>query len=101
MHRLKNEDLEHQHVIEGWPPALRSVRARHSGFQRRPKPLEIDESLHALQIVALGRPLREPLVEIKQTRRPIHHVRTPLATDPSESINRSFAQRFLEVSSFI
>ena len=54
MHRLKNEDFEHQHMIEGGSASFRPVRARRRRIERRTEHLEINESFHALQIVALG-----------------------------------------------
>ena len=79
VHRLKDQSLEHQHMIEGRPAALRSIGARNGCFERRAEHLEINQRLHPLQTVALGRQFRQPIVKIEETRRPIDHVRAPTA----------------------
>jgi hypothetical protein len=98
MHRLKDQDLGHQHVIEGRPSATGPVRPRHSRLQRGAEHLEVNEPLHALQIAALGGKRREPLINIKETRSPMRHIRTPAVTWLSESIAHRFGGGILEVS---
>ena len=101
VHRLKDQSLEHQHMIEGRPAALRSIGARNCGFERRAEHLEINQRLRALQTVALGRQFRQPIVKIGRnpaTDRPCRAL--PLRHDRLRSIQRRFAQRFLEASSF-
>ena len=44
MHRLQDQHLEHEHMIERRPTALRAVAARDRRFQRRPEHLEIDQT---------------------------------------------------------
>jgi hypothetical protein len=42
-------------MIERRPATFGAIGARNSCFERRPEYLEIDQRLHALQIVAFGR----------------------------------------------
>ena len=95
MHRLKHQDFEHQNVIEGRPVATGPVRPRHSRLHRGAEYLEIDETLYALQIVALGGKLREPLININEPRSPLRDIRSPIVTWQNESIVRRFGERFL------
>jgi hypothetical protein len=80
MHGLQDQDPEHEHVIERRPPTLRAIPPRNRRLQRRAEQFEIDEPVQALQIVALGRQLRQPLVDIKEPGRVSRHIRHPLAT---------------------
>jgi hypothetical protein len=54
IHRLQDQDLEHEHMIEGRAPAFRTIRAWNRSLQCRAEYFEIDESLHPLEIVALA-----------------------------------------------
>jgi hypothetical protein len=78
MHGLKDQDFEHEHMIERWPAALRAVAARNRRLQRRTEQFEIDKGVQPLQIVALGRQLGQPLVDIKETGSLFRHARHPL-----------------------
>jgi len=65
MHRLQDQDLEHEYMIEGRPAALRTVATGDSRFERRPEHLEINQRLHLIQIVAFGRQFRQSFVYVK------------------------------------
>jgi hypothetical protein len=65
--RLQDQHLEHQHVVERRPAALRSVRARHRPFEVRPKQLEIHYGIQPFQLVALGRELFQPFLDIEKS----------------------------------
>jgi hypothetical protein len=60
--RLQDQNLEHEHMIERRPTALRVVTARDCGFERRPEHLKIDRHFNAFQIVTFGRQLRQAFV---------------------------------------
>ena len=77
VHRLKDQHIKHQHVIEGCRCRPSIDQRAEPRFQRRAKHLEINQRLHALQTVALGRQFRQPFVKIEETRRPIDYVRAP------------------------
>ena len=62
---LKDQDPEHQHVVEGRAAALRPVRPRHRLFELGAEHLEIDQRVHPLKIVALGRQLPQPRFDVK------------------------------------
>jgi hypothetical protein len=53
VHRLQQQDLEHQHAIEGRPAALRAVRARHRPLQLRAEHREIHQRGDPLEVIAL------------------------------------------------
>jgi hypothetical protein len=72
MHRLQDQHLEHQHMIERRPPTLASIRARHSRLEVSTKQLKVNEPLQPLEIVAFRRELSQPLVDIKKARLPTH-----------------------------
>ena len=72
MHRLQDQHLEHQHMIERRPPTLGSIRASNSLLKVGAKQLKIDEPLQPLEIVALRRELSQPLLNIKKARLPSH-----------------------------
>ena len=57
MARLKDQNLEHQHMIVGRAATLGAVRPGNGALQIRPENLKIDDPLQPLQIVALGRKL--------------------------------------------
>ena len=54
MHRLQDQYLEHQHVIERRAPTLRAIGTRHRRFQVGAKHLEVDQRLDPLQIISGG-----------------------------------------------
>src|SRR5271167_952438 len=72
MHRLQDQNLEHQHMIERRPPTLASIRARNSLLQVGAKQLKIDKPLQPLEIVSLRRQLSQPLLDIKKARLSSH-----------------------------
>ena len=80
MHCLQDQHLEHEHVIERRTPTLGAIGTRHCHLERRPEHLKIDERLHALKIVAFGRQLRQPFVDVEKSGRSLRHGRDPLAT---------------------
>ena len=57
VHRLQQQDLEHQHVVEGWAAPLGPIRARHCLLQLRAEHLEIYQASNALEIITLCRQL--------------------------------------------
>jgi hypothetical protein len=63
-------------MIKRRPPTLGASRAREHRLQRRVEHLEIHQSLHTLKIIALGRQLRQALVDIKKSGRSLGHVRS-------------------------
>ena len=81
VHRLQQQHLEHQHVVEGRTAALRAVRPRHRPLQIRAEPLEVHQRRDALQVVALGRQLPQPLLDIEEARLPSLH---PASRCPAE-----------------
>lgn len=72
MHRLQDQDLEHEDMIEGRPTALAAIRARHRLFERGPEHREIDEPLQPFEVVALGRQILQPLADIEKTSQTSH-----------------------------
>ena len=87
MHRLQDQHLEHQHMIERRPPTPGSIRARNSLLEVGAKQLKINETFQPLQVVALRRELSKPLVHIKKARLPSH---SNLRLQPDE-VNQSVA----------
>src|SRR3954452_1665733 len=63
MTRLQDQD---HYVIEGRPPALRSVGPRHGSRQVRPEPLEVYNRVQPLKVVALRREFLQTLIDIKE-----------------------------------
>jgi hypothetical protein len=59
-------------VIVGRAPALGAVGSRDRALQIRPEYLEIDDGVQPLQIVALGRKVVQPLVDVENSRLPAH-----------------------------
>jgi hypothetical protein len=47
-----DKDLEHQHWVEGWPPAFRPVRVAERRIQFRPKKLEIHRQPERFKLIA-------------------------------------------------
>ena len=61
-----------------------------SSLQSRTERLKIDQTLHSFEVVALGRQLPQPLIDIEKPRRSSSHVRTPFLTQPIESFTPRF-----------
>jgi hypothetical protein len=51
--RLQQQDLEHQHMIEGRAAALRAVGARHRTLQLPAEHGEINQGRDPLEVIAL------------------------------------------------
>lgn len=75
VHRLQDQDFEHQHMIERRPTALRAITARRRRFQVWPKHLKVDHGLDPLQIVALGGEILQSLIDAEKTGHPARHDR--------------------------
>ena len=92
---LQNQRFQHQHLIEGRPPAFRAVRARHRALQIRPKQFEIDHPAQPLQ------PLAESCFSrSSMSKKPACPASPPPAqTRPIESQTRKTA-RFLQAFDF-
>ena len=96
--RLQDQDLEHQHVVEGGPATLAALRPRHGPLQLGTEDLEIDHRRQPLQPVALGRQEGQPLLHVEEPRLPRHPV-LPRAVIRSNH-SRPRGVRFLELSSY-
>jgi hypothetical protein len=72
MARLQNEDLEHQDVIVGRTTAFGPLAAWHRALQVRSEDLEIHDGIQPLEVIALGRQLLQPLVDIEQPQLTAH-----------------------------
>ena len=62
---LQDQDLEHQHVVERRPAALRPVGPRHGALELGPEQLEVDHGSQPLEVVALLRQPRQPLFDVE------------------------------------
>jgi hypothetical protein len=100
MRRLKDQDLEHEHVVERWAATLRAVRPRYRSRQIPPEYLEVDDSVQPLQIIALGRKLLQPIVDVEEPALVPHPV-PPDSTGNRESHRALKTGRFLEASKFL
>jgi hypothetical protein len=66
VHRLQQQDLEHQHVIEGGPAALRAVGARHGPLQLGAEHHKIDQHGDPLEVIAPGRQFAQPFLHVEE-----------------------------------
>ena len=94
---LQDHDLEHQDVVERRPSALRPVGPRHRALELGPEQLEVDHSLQPLELVALLRQTRQPILDVEYTDLP-NHPNLP-ATHAAVDQFPSLSPRFLGVSS--
>jgi hypothetical protein len=83
-------------MIKGRAAALGSVGSRHRSNEIRPEQLEVDDGVQPLEVVALGRELLQPLVDIEEPGLTPHPT-LPSAITDRQSRTPSKA-RFLEVS---
>jgi len=81
MRRLQDQDLEHEHMVEGRAPALASIGAWHRTHQIRPEDLEIHNGVQTLEIIALRRQFLQPLVNIEEPALATH----PMPPDSTEN----------------
>ncbi len=96
VHALQHQNLGHQHMVERRPAALAAVRAWHCPPQSRLEHLEVDQPLQALKVVALGRQVLQPLVDVeKSCLTPHRHSSHPQADGITSGAKQA---RFLEVS---
>jgi hypothetical protein len=82
---LQDQHLEHEHMVERRPSAFRAIRPRHRPLELGPKQLEVDHRTQPLQLIALGRQTRQPLVEVEETR--LSHHPYPPSPPPHSSAN--------------
>src|SRR3974390_3249073 len=82
--RLDDQDLEHQHWVERWPPALRPVRVAQRRIQFRPKQLEIHCRPEAFKLIAQIAQQLQPIIEIEKAWLPPHAF-APNPSNPMES----------------
>jgi hypothetical protein len=64
--RLQDENLEHEHMIEGRAAALGAVGSWHRSNEIRPEQLEVHDGAQPFELVAFGRELLQPFVDIEE-----------------------------------
>lgn len=68
IHRLQDQHLEHQHMIERRTTTFGAIRARNRTLQVRTEQREIDRPVQLLQHVALLRKTRQAFFNVKKPR---------------------------------
>jgi hypothetical protein len=61
-----NKNLEHEHMIEGRAAALRPIGPRHCPHQIRPEQFKVHDGAQPFELVAFGRELLQPFVNIEE-----------------------------------
>lgn len=73
MPALQDQDLEHEHMLEGWASALRAVSPRHGPLQIRSEKIEVDQPLRPFEIIALRREFFQSFVNIEKASLTARH----------------------------